>query len=116
MQGTRVPCLGREDPLEKEMEALSRNLAWEIPGTEEPGQLRSKGLQRGGDNLATKQQQWDQTRSNEGQPPPRYFINQLLHPTDLGKTRYNQKTGESFGWREHRLETRSEIRQYCIYS
>ena len=97
MQGTRVPSLGREDPLEKEMVALSSNLAWEIPGTEEPGELHSKGLQRGGNNLATKQQQCNQTRSNEGQRPPRYFINQLLHTTDLGKTRYNQKTGESFG-------------------
>ena len=29
--------LGREDPLEKEMETHSSILAWEIPWTEEPG-------------------------------------------------------------------------------
>ena len=28
---------GREEPLEKEMAALSSILAWEIPWTEEPG-------------------------------------------------------------------------------
>ena len=30
---------GREEPLEKEMAALSSILAWEIPWTEEPGRL-----------------------------------------------------------------------------
>ena len=35
----------------------SNILAWEIPWTEEPGRLRSMGLQRVGHNLATKQQQ-----------------------------------------------------------
>ena len=39
MQETRVPSLGWEDPLEKEMVAHSSNLAWEIPWTEEPGGL-----------------------------------------------------------------------------
>ena len=34
---THVPSLGREDPLEKEVETHSRILAWEIPWTEEPG-------------------------------------------------------------------------------
>ena len=29
--------MGREDPLEKEMVTRSSFLAWEIPGTEEPG-------------------------------------------------------------------------------
>ena len=29
--------MGREDPLEKEMVTRSSILAWEIPGTEEPG-------------------------------------------------------------------------------
>ena len=29
--------LGLEDPLEKEMATHSSTLAWEIPGTEEPG-------------------------------------------------------------------------------
>ena len=39
MQETRVPALGWEDPLEKEMVTHSSNLAWEIPWTEEPGGL-----------------------------------------------------------------------------
>ena len=38
--------LGREDPLEEEMATHSSILAWEIPWTEEPGGLQSKGLQR----------------------------------------------------------------------
>ena len=37
--------MGREDPLEKEMATHSSILAWEIPWTEEPGGLQSKGLQ-----------------------------------------------------------------------
>ena len=35
----RVLSLGWEDPLEKEMATHSSILAWEIPGTEEPGGL-----------------------------------------------------------------------------
>ena len=35
----RVPSLGWEDPLEKEMAMHSRILAWRIPWTEEPGGL-----------------------------------------------------------------------------
>ena len=37
LQETRVQSLGWEDPLEKEMAAYSRILAWEIPWTEKPG-------------------------------------------------------------------------------
>ena len=38
MQETWVRSLGQEDPLEKEMAThASSNLAWRIPGTEEPG-------------------------------------------------------------------------------
>ena len=43
-----VQSLGQEDPLEKEMATLSSILAWEIPWKEEPGELRSMGLQRVG--------------------------------------------------------------------
>ena len=32
-------------------------LAWEIPWTEEPGELQSIGLQRAGHDLTTKEQQ-----------------------------------------------------------
>ena len=43
---TRVQCLGREDPLEKEMATHSSTLAWKIPWTEEPARLQSMGSQR----------------------------------------------------------------------
>ena len=42
----QIPSLGWEDPLEEEMETHSRILAWEIPWTEEPGELQSMGWQR----------------------------------------------------------------------
>ena len=43
-----VQSLGWEDPFEKEMAIHSSILAWKIPWTEEPGRLRSMGLQRVG--------------------------------------------------------------------
>ena len=46
MRETRVPSLGREDSLEKEMAPHSSTLAWKIPWREEPGRLQSMGLQR----------------------------------------------------------------------
>ena len=46
MQETQVQSLGREGLQEKEMAPHSSILAWEIPWTEEPGGLQSKGLQR----------------------------------------------------------------------
>ena len=45
---TRVQSLGREDLLEEEMALHSRILACEIPRTEEPGGIQSKGSQRVG--------------------------------------------------------------------
>ena len=39
MQETQLQSLGWQDPLEKEMATHSRILAWEIPWTEEPGEL-----------------------------------------------------------------------------
>ena len=47
MQETRVPSLGREDPLEEGMGTHSGILAWEAPWTEEPGEPGSMGLQSG---------------------------------------------------------------------
>ena len=38
----------QEDPLEEEMATHSSILAWEIPGTEEPGELSSMGSHRVG--------------------------------------------------------------------
>ena len=42
----QVQSLGGEDPLEKEMVTHSSILSWEIPWTEESGELRSMGMQR----------------------------------------------------------------------
>ena len=50
MRETQVQSLGREDPLEKEMETHFSILAWKIPWTEKPGRLQSMGLQRVGHN------------------------------------------------------------------
>ena len=46
IQAIRVPSLGWEDPLEKEMATDSSILVWEIPWTKEPGGLQSIGLRR----------------------------------------------------------------------
>ena len=48
MQETRVPSLGWEDLLEKEMATHSSILAWRIPRMEEHGRLQSMRLQRVG--------------------------------------------------------------------
>ena len=58
MQETRVPSLGREDPLEEAVATRSCSLAWEIPRTEEPGGLQSLRSQRIGqiEQLNNKQQ------------------------------------------------------------
>ena len=45
MHETQVQSLGREDPLEKEMETHSSILVWKIPWTEGPGWLQSLRLQ-----------------------------------------------------------------------
>ena len=41
----RVQSLGGKDPLERGMATHSSVLAWEIPLTEEPGGLQSRGSQ-----------------------------------------------------------------------
>ena len=46
MREIRVQSLGQEDALEKAMAIHSSILAWEIPWTEEPGELQSMGSQR----------------------------------------------------------------------
>ena len=55
-QETLVQSLGWEDPLEKGMVIHFSILACGIPWTEEPGGLQSRGLQRVGHDLMTKQQ------------------------------------------------------------
>ena len=43
MQEMQLQPLGQEDPLEKEKATHSSILAWDIPRTEEPGELQSIG-------------------------------------------------------------------------
>ena len=50
---TQVLCLGREDPLEKEMAIHSSTLGWKIPWTEKSGRLQSMGSQRVGHDWET---------------------------------------------------------------
>ena len=50
MRETWVQSLGGEDRLKKEMATHSSALAWKIPWTEEPGGLKTRGLQRVGDD------------------------------------------------------------------
>ena len=40
----QVQSLGHEDPLEEEMATHCSVLAWEIPGTEEPGWAAAHGV------------------------------------------------------------------------
>jgi len=54
MQETQVQSLGWEDPLEKDVATHSSILAWEIPCTEEPGGLPSKGSERVRHDCITK--------------------------------------------------------------
>ena len=44
--GDSGSILGSENPLEEEMATHSINLAWQIPGKEEPGGLKPRGPQR----------------------------------------------------------------------
>ena len=54
MRETWFQFLGREVPLEKEMETHSSILAWKIPWTEEPGRLQSMLSQRVGHDWVTE--------------------------------------------------------------
>ena len=63
MQETWFPALGGEDPLEEEMATHFGIPAWEIPWSEEPGHLQSLGSQKVRQELATKQQQQQNTRN-----------------------------------------------------
>ena len=56
MQEFWVKSLGWEDPLEKKIATHCSIPAWETPGTEEPCQLQSVGMQKNW-ALATKQQE-----------------------------------------------------------
>ena len=53
LQETWVQSLGWKDPLEKGMATHCSILAWRIPQTEEPGGLKSMGMQRVGHDQVT---------------------------------------------------------------
>ena len=55
MQETQVQSLGGADTLEKGMAPDYSMLAWEIPWTEEPGRLHSRGFARVRHNLTILQ-------------------------------------------------------------
>ena len=48
MQEMQVQSMGEEDPPQEEMATHFSILAWEIPGTEEPGGLQSMESLKGG--------------------------------------------------------------------
>ena len=54
MQETWIYSPGQEDPQEKDMATHSSILAWEVPGTEEPGRLQSTGSHRIGQDWPTE--------------------------------------------------------------
>ena len=56
MQETRVRFLGREDPLEEEMETHSSIFAWKISWTEERATVH--GVARVGHDLAITSDSW----------------------------------------------------------
>ena len=62
MKEIQIRSLGQEDPLERGMATHSNILAWDIPGTEEPGGLQSMGSQKVRHNWGTKQHR-DETDS-----------------------------------------------------
>ena len=92
MQERQVQSLGQEDPLEEEMATNSSFLAWEIPGTEEPGLLQSMRLQRVGHNLAS-----EHTHTQDLDPSWVSFLGNLhLHvttPSHLSPNRALRQTG-----------------------
>ena len=49
-QEMQIQSVAQKDPLEKSMATHSSILAWEVPGTEEPGGLQFMGSQRVGHN------------------------------------------------------------------
>ena len=75
-----VRSLGREDPLEEEMETHSSVLAWEIPRTEEPGGLQSTESQRVGHNWSDLEQPIKAKHILDfSQPQIEYFLTLALN-------------------------------------
>ena len=66
MQEMWVQSLDWEDPLEEEMATDSSTLAWEIPWTEEPGELQSTVLQKSRTRLSKQLNNNDKASPNIG--------------------------------------------------
>ena len=64
---TRVPSLGREDPLKEGMATHSSILAWRTPWAEEPGGATAFQVTTVGHNLATKPTNQPISRERSGQ-------------------------------------------------
>ena len=75
MQEMWAQSPGWEDPWETEMTTHFSILAWEIPGTEEPGGLQSIELQRVGCDCVTNQQQGKAIK--DGASPPSHLLSSL---------------------------------------
>ena len=71
-QETWIWSLGQQDPLEREMATHFSILAWEIPGTEEPGGLQSMGYQE------LEMTEWLNTTTNLNAICDGFIIIQLL--------------------------------------
>ena len=71
-QETRIWSLGQQDPLEREMATHFSIIAWEIPGTEEPGGLQSMGYQE------LEMTEWLKTTTNLNAICDGFIIIQLL--------------------------------------
>ena len=87
MWETSVLSLGLEDALEKGMATHSSILAWRIPWTEEPGGLKSTGLQRVRHDWVTfthttvkDRQAEERKRGSHTTHPPSVYISR--HPWD----------------------------------
>ena len=76
-----IPGSGRSP--EREMEAHSRILAWEIPWTGKPSGLQSMGSQRVRHNLGTEHAHACCCYSA--------IVSKLLQPTDLGNTHISKR-------------------------
>ena len=99
MQETWVWSLCWEDPLEEGMTTHSSVLAWEIPWTEEPSRLHSKGSQKSGTWLSD----WTITTMNHTPGPlspqrlqsPREAVS---CPTCTQQTLSHQSLGAFLSW------------------
>ena len=78
IQETQFQSLGREDPPEEGMAAHSSVLAWEIPWTEEPGGLQSRGSQRVVHNWTQHEKQCQGRKEETDHLPSAYELPQIL--------------------------------------